>query len=271
MSEARSIRRSPNPMTRASLARDLRRLGARQGDVLLVHTAFSKLGWVNWSPQTLIEALTDALGEDGTLVMTAQTGMSDPAEWNAPPVPKSWVSEIRRTMPAYDPKLTPVRGQGVVPEYFRTWPGVVRSAHPQISFCAIGKRARSLMRGHTLEADFGEASPLGKLVRAKARVLMLGTGYESCTALHLAEHRSATAPLVRQGAPMLVDGKRKWIWYKGLDHDSSDFERLGRAFERKRKDAFDKGRVGIAQSRLVDMAALVEFATEWMLRNRESR
>ncbi len=268
MSEAKRIKKSPRPITRAGLRRDLRALGVRGGAALLIHSAFGKLGWVNTGPQALIGALEDAVGETGTLVMTAQTGLSDPAEWNAPPVPKTWVAEVRRTMPAYDPKRTPVRGQGVVPEYFRGLPGVVRSAHPAISFCALGPRARSLMSGHTLEADFGEKSPLGKLVLAGAKVLMLGTDYTSCTALHLAEHRSESAPTVRCGAPMLIEGKRKWVWYKGLDHDSSDFAAIGRAFERKHPGAVSKCKVGLALSRLVDMAALVEFATQWMTRNR---
>lgn len=269
MSEARRIKASPHPMTRATLRRDLRALGVRGGDVLLVHTAFTKLGWINNGPQTLVEALVDAAGEDGTIVMTAQTGLSDPAGWNAPPVPKDWVREIRRTMPAYEPGKTPVRGQGVVPEYFRTYPGALRSGHPAISFCALGKRARTLLRGHTLDASFGEKSPLGKMVRANAKVLMLGTTYESCTALHLAEHVSATAPLVRDGVPTMVDGKRKWVWFKDLDHDSSDFVRIGRAFERKHPDAVRKGKVGLAASRLLEMPTLVDFAAAWMERNRD--
>jgi aminoglycoside 3-N-acetyltransferase len=270
MSEAKQIKNSPYPMTRVSLRRDLKRLGVRAGDVLLVHSAFGKLGWVVGGPQALIEALSDAVGEAGTIVMTAQTGLSDPAEWANPPIPKAWVNETRRALPAFEPDKTPTRGQGVVPEYFRTFPGVKRSSHPEISFCALGARARSLTTGHTLDADFGEKSPLGKMVRANAKVLMLGTDYFSCTALHLAEHLSATAPLVRHGLPLMVDGKRKWVWYKGLDHDSSDFDAIGRAFERKHKDAFIKGKVGLAKSRLIDMTALTQFASGWMERNRES-
>ncbi len=268
MSEAKAIRNSKRPVTRASLVRDLKRLGVGSGNTVLVHTAFRKLGWVNGGPQALIEALVDAVGETGTIVMTAQTNLSDPAEWAHPPVPKAWVAEVRRTMPAYDPKATPTRGQGVVPEYFRGLPRVIRSAHPSISFCARGKRARSLMAKHTLEADFGETSPLGKMARADAKVLMIGTTYESCTALHLAEHRSAAAPLARQGAPMMVEGERKWVWYKGMDHDSTDFDAIGRAFERKHSHTFSKAKLGIATTRLVDMSTLVEFAAIWMEKNR---
>jgi len=255
-------------MTTASFARDLKRLGVRAGDVLLVHSAFGKLGWVVGGPQALIEALTQAVGVEGTVVMTAQTGLSDPAEWANPPIPKEWVAEVRRTLPAFEREKTPARGQGVVPEYFRTYPGVKRSDHPEISFCALGKRARGLLSGHTLEADFTDKSPLGKMVRANAKVLMLGTNYENCTALHLSEHRSNSRPIIRQGLPIIKEGKRKWIWYKGMDHNSTDFEAVGRAFERKHPGDVSKGKVGLAQTRLVDMPTLVEFATQWMTRNR---
>lgn len=266
MSELKSIRRSPHPITRATLRRDFKRLGVRAGDTLLVHTAFRKVGWVVLGPQTLIEALMDVIGENGTIFMTAQTGLSDPGEWNNPPIPKDWVREVRRTMPPYDPAKTPTRGQGVVPEYFRTYPGVVRSDHPEISFTALGKRARTLTRGHRPEAGFSEASPLGKMVRAEAKVLMIGTDYETCTALHLAEHRSESSPIVRHGAPMIVDGRRKWVWFKSPDYDSSDFHRIGKAFERRMIVPQDK--VGLATSRLVPMPELVNFATEWMRRYR---
>ena len=54
-------------------ADQLRVLGVRPGQVLQVHTAFSKVGPLEGGPQGLIEALRAALGDGGTLVMPSMT------------------------------------------------------------------------------------------------------------------------------------------------------------------------------------------------------
>ncbi len=257
--------------TEKTLCRDLRALGLGTGDVCIVHTALGRIGWVNGGPEAIVTALKNSVGDSGVIAMTAQTNLNDPGLWVDPPVPKSTWAEIRRTMPPYDPKTTPTTGQGVVPEYFRTLPGVTRSGHPALSFTAWGKGARRLMAGHTPKADFGEASPLGKLYRADGKVLLVGVDYANCTALHLAEIRSGTVTFSRQGSPMMVAGKRKWVWYQESDAYTDDFAACGRAFERKHPGAVKKGRIGKAPSRLVDFVALVDFASEWFeaTRNRE--
>ncbi|MFQ3562101.1 AAC(3) family N-acetyltransferase, partial [Streptomyces gramineus] len=117
-------------VTRGTLVEDLRRLGVRTGETLLAHTSLRSLGRVNGGAVAVVESLLETLGPDGTLVVPTQTGdLSDPALWRDPPVPEHWWAEIRATMPAYDPRITPTRGVGVIPETVRTWPGALRSAH----------------------------------------------------------------------------------------------------------------------------------------------
>jgi len=51
------------------LVRQFRDLGIKTGDCLLVHSSLSKIGYVNGGAETVIEALTAAIGPEGTLLM----------------------------------------------------------------------------------------------------------------------------------------------------------------------------------------------------------
>lgn len=217
--------------TRASLAADLARLGVRPGETLLVHSSLRSLGWVCGGAVALVGALLDALGTDGTLVVPAFSGdNSDPALWGHPPVPEDWWPVIREHMPVFDPRTTRSRGVGVVPETVRTWPGALRSAHPSTSFAAIGPAARELLDGHAVDCELGEASPLARLEAAGARVLQLGTGFDSCTCFHLAEYRVPNPPLEPQSHAVAGPQGREWRTDTVVALDTEGFEQLGADF-----------------------------------------
>ncbi|MEV6837429.1 AAC(3) family N-acetyltransferase [Streptomyces sp. NPDC051133] len=246
-------------VTRDGLCAQLRLLGVGTGETLLVHSSLSSLGWVNGGAVAVVQALLDALGPSGTLVVPTQTAdQSDPAVWGNPPVPEEWWDRIRATMPAYDPLITPSLGVGVIPETVRTWPGALRSAHPQTSFAAVGARAREITEGHAPDCRLGEHSPLARLERRGARVLLLGAGYDSCTAFHLAEYRTP-APRVRVGRPGPGGG---WETVIEVSIDSDRFDELGHDFERDRPVV--RGRVGAADARLFPVADAVAYAERWL-------
>ncbi|MET8165408.1 AAC(3) family N-acetyltransferase [Streptomyces sp. NPDC005329] len=246
-------------VTRDSLAAELRALGVEPGEILLVHSSLSSLGWVCGGAVAVVRGLLDAIGPDGTLVVPTQSGgLSDPALWSNPPVPAQWWERIRATMPAYDPLITPALGVGVIPETVRTWPGALRSAHPQTSFAALGARAAELVEGHAPDCRLGEHSPLARLEKAGARVLLLGAGYHSCTSFHLAEYR-IPAPLVEVGRPG-PDGT--WEVVTEVSIDSHRFDELGHDFERDRDVV--RGTVGAADVRLFPVADAVAYAQRWL-------
>ena len=263
-------RTGAGPATVDSLAADLAALGVAPGMVLLVHSSLGSLGWVCGGAAAVILALEKALGTRGTLVMPAFSGdLSDPAEWRNPPVPASWWQTIRDTMPPYDPDLTPTRGMGAIAETFRKRAGVLRSAHPQVSFSARGPLAERIIEEHSLDFGLGEGSPLARIYALDGRVLLLGVGHDSNTSLHLAEYR-ASWPGRRElanGAPVTVGSTRKWVTIRDIESDCSDFEAIGESFARE-QGRLASGRVAEARALLMAQRALVDHAVRWMEEHR---
>ncbi len=54
-------------VTRDRIADDLRRLGVRPGGVLMPHSSLRSLGTVDGGAAAVVDAMLDALGEQGTL------------------------------------------------------------------------------------------------------------------------------------------------------------------------------------------------------------
>ena len=259
-----------DPVTRSRLVAELTALGLDRGAVVIVHTSLSRLGWVPGGAQGVIAALLDVLGEAGTLVMPTHTGqLSDPAGWVAPPVPESWWETIREEMPAYDPALTPTRNMGVVAESFRAYPGVRRSAHPHVSFAALGPDAERIVAEHPLGSMFGEHSPLARLYELDAQVLLAGVDHGNNTAIHLGEYR-ADLPGNRtgaDGAPMTVEGQRRWVRFTETLPKDDDFAELGEDFARETGQE-RRGPLGWGAARLMRVQAIVDYARRWLTTHR---
>lgn len=263
--EAALIAASPRgPVDVAMLVADLLDLGVRPGSALLVHASLRSLGWVNGGSRAAVLALLDALGPAGTLVVPTHTNLSDPAHWQHPPVPPEWVDPVRDGMPAYDRATTPTRQMGAVADAVRTWPGALRSAHPQVPFAALGPAAEVVTAGHAVDRSLGESSPLARLYDLDADVLLLGVGHDRNTSLHLAEHRAdwPSKDDLAAGAPLLVDGERRWVRYLDLATDTGDFPALGEALEAE--GLVRIGRIGHAESRLMRQRAVVDAAVAWL-------
>src|SRR4030066_2215824 len=272
MSEKEVISKSKSPQTIETLIRDLKNIGVKEGKVLLVHSSLSSIGGVSGGAVAVILALEEALGKRGTLVMTAFSGdISDPSKWVNPPVPENWCDTVKETMPVFDPDLTPTRGVRKIVEVFRKQKGAYRSNHPQVSFTARGRYAKYITGTHGLENALGEGSPLAKIYKLGGYVLLLGVGYSNCTSLHLAEYRADYPSKTEEvcGAPLMVSGKRKWVDLKDVTPVTDDFENLGSEFIKNKEADIRTGYVGQARSQLFSQKDLVDFAANWMERNRK--
>jgi aminoglycoside 3-N-acetyltransferase len=263
MREADTIFDSQLPRTRKSLTQDLINAGLTPGITVIIHSSLSSLGWVCGGAVTVVQALMDAIAPSGTLVMpTHSNDYSDPQPWQNPPVPSQWWDIIRDTMPAYDPKITPTRNMGKIVEVFRTCDRVLRSSHPSFSFAAWGNHAETIIKNHSLDYSLGEESPLARLYDLNGYVLLLGTGYDTCTTFHLAEYRCGDLKTVNYGAPILEAGKRVWKHYTDIYFDTDCFIDMGEDFE---KAGYVKvSQVGAAQTKLFSVRDAVDFSVNWL-------
>ncbi|WP_433439533.1 aminoglycoside N(3)-acetyltransferase [Nonomuraea sp. CA-141351] len=243
------------------------------GQIVLLHSSLRSLGQVDGAAGTVVAALRDLLGADGTLVVpTGTSANSDTSPLYRAAVAGMDADEVARyrsRMPAYASASTPSNLMGVIAEHVRTLPGARRSAHPQTSFAAIGPHAAKITDGHARDCLLGERSPLARLYDAGALVLLLGVGYDKCTAFHLAEYRYRDDPHRRSYRAVVDDGEgRTWCEFVDVDVDASDFEALGADFERT--GAVRRGLVGAAEARLFPLIAAVDYAADWFAAHRRS-
>ena len=244
-------------------------LGVRKGQTIMVHTSMSSLGYVCGGAQVVIEALLEAVGSEGTIMMPTQSWKNlDPAAGVHWEEPESWWPMIREHWPAYDKEITPTNTMGQVAEMFRKWHGTKRSDHPARSVAAWGKYAEYLTADHDLSNIFGEGSPIGKLYELDGSVLLIGVGYDKNTSLHLADVR-ASYPGKHDSteySALMENGQRVWKRYDTLFVDGEDFEEIGKAFEMSH--SVGKMPLGNGMLRLMRQRDLVDFAVEWIETNR---
>ena len=142
---------------RSRLVEDLKNAGIRQGCPLLIHTSLSAVGYVEGGADTVIDALLEAIGPDGTLVIPTLSYLYTNAD-----------------TPTFDVAKTPTN-LGTIPETFRLRRGVARSMHPTHSCAAIGPQTVALLGEHRYDrSPVGANSPFRKVRDLGGQVAFLG-------------------------------------------------------------------------------------------------
>jgi len=170
--------------TAESLTADLRALGVEAGEVLFVHSSFRSLGPVAGGAQTVVDALADAVGPDGTILM-----------------PSFNLVDKDDRAATWDPATSPST-VGWLTEFFRRMPGTVCSDHYSHSVAARGRRAEWFVCDHRSDEGlrspwdvapwgktYGVNSPMIRAYDADGKVLMIGVDYTTSTYMHVVEVR----------------------------------------------------------------------------------
>jgi len=218
----------------ADLSKQLRTIGVVEGDVLEVHASIKSIGLVLGGASTLLDALLEVLGFDGTLVMSAQSwGNSEPAYFENPPIDIELFHKVRFTHPPFRGKTEDFHSMGSLVQALQMRPNVYVSSHPQAAFIATGKHAKWITQVHPLNDAFGNGSPLGRMRELKAKVLLIGVDYDRCTGMHLGETLSEARPILIQGSRIQIGAEAKWIKFLSLAYDSDDFILVGKQMEQE--------------------------------------
>ena len=186
---------------------------------------------------------------------------TDPATWSSPRVPEAWLAKVREHLPIFDPQTTPT-ARGAICETFRTWPNTLRSNHPVESVCARGVAASTIVSVHPLGFSEGRGGPFEKLYDLDCRVLLLGVGFNRCTALHFAESLLDKRRVKTVRFPVVDNGLRVWTEVLNVgDDNDTHFPVIGHKYVST--EEVRQGTIGDAQSMLSPMRGLVDFAVSY--------
>ncbi|WP_070137312.1 AAC(3) family N-acetyltransferase [Crocinitomix algicola] len=154
-------RKSGNSLSKDDLIIDLKEMGLKQGDSVLVHSSLSRIGHLKDGPKTFVDALLQVIGEEGTLLMPTS------------PNNVYQLNYIQNT-PYFDVLNSPSR-TGAITEYFRTLPKAVRSLHPTEPVSALGPLAEYYTKDHFNQlTPYNEKSPFYRISEQNGKILYVG-------------------------------------------------------------------------------------------------
>ena len=157
-------------VAKGDLYEGFRRVGVQSGDIVYCHSSLSKFGYVKGGADTVIEALLEAVGSEGTVATPAGTYSQ------------------KKEGGIFDVRNSPSE-LGAISEALRKR-STHRSHHLTESVCAIGRLAKKLTATHSL-TPCGAESPFQKFIDWDAQILLLGVSHNSNTTFEAIEERLA--------------------------------------------------------------------------------
>lgn len=228
-------------LSKSGIVAGLKRLGLKRGDRVIVHSSLSSLGPVGGGADTVIDALLEAVGQEGTILVPT-FGCSD---------------EV------FDPAKSET-GLGAIPRAFWRRPGALRSRHPLASVAGVGSDAAPLLLDHEKAATaHGEGTPYHRLYERGGKVLLLGVDQDRSTFLHTAEEMAELDYLRPSTARYLDDRgavvRATWAWFPGPHRN---FIGLQRRLEEA--GVVEKTRIGSCVAQIMECRPLLDALLGWL-------
>ncbi|NMA62281.1 MAG: AAC(3) family N-acetyltransferase [Firmicutes bacterium] len=241
--------------SKQSLLEQIKVLGIKPQDTLLIHSSMKAIGEVDGGADTVLDAFSEYLAP-GLLVLPTHTWRQINAEYN--------VFDV-----VNEPSCV-----GILTNLFRQRPGVVRSWHPTHSVAALGADALEFISGEeNMDSPCPRNGCWGKLYDRQAKILFLGANINRNTIIHGVEEW-ANIP------------NRVSSWYQDLKIRTPDGRMIHRPMRRHEspipdvsknygkleaplfaKNIATRGKIGDAESILVEVVPMVDLTMEFLRRN----
>ena len=236
----------------------------------MIHASLRAIGPLRSGPEALLDALEDAIGPGGTLLMILGAKIEHDYVNRLPEAERAG---LLAGTPVFDPATTPVFHEvGYFAELFRRRPGTLVTNNPSGRFGARGPLAKELLANAPWHDYYGPGLPLDRFCRVGGRVLRIGANPDTSTVLHFAEYladvpdkrrvrrhyrcHGANGPETR--VVECLDDEHGIVDWPGEDYFATilrDYLATGRA---------KRGVIGQATSELIEALDLVAFGADWM-------
>jgi len=224
-------------LTKQQIVSGLRELGVESGMVLMVHSSLAALGRVEGGAETVIEALLELVGPEGTLLMPAMGGA-----------------------PIFDVDETPSHVGSITDAFWRR-PDVTRSIHPTHSVAGKGPLVEQILSEHLDQPTaIGPDSPWGRVAKLdNGYLLFIGVDQDRNTLLHTAED-IVNGPYLSTYTRDYYDEQRqvKTLVMHRFPGPHRDFIGLDRLF--REAGVMRMGKVGQAVCRLMKAWDILQLA-----------
>lgn len=235
-----------NVIDKEDIKFSLELMNIKKGDILLVHSALSSMGYVAGGADAVIDALLETVGDEGTVIMSTLTG---------------WFE-------AFDPNRT-ASAVGKISETFRKRKNALRSLHPVHSVAAIGKYAGYITEMHEeCETGCGEGTPYLKIRDLGGKVMLLGVDMDRNTIMHSIEEEINALYLRTLDIPAptyIEDYKDKSFTLRKFPPGHRDFTVLTPLL--RRRDILIEGKIGNACARVMKVRELFETGLECLTKD----
>lgn len=158
-------------INKEDIKQSLQATGLKAGALVKVHSGMKEIGWLEKGEDTVLEALLETIGPQGTLVMPTYTALDQltPENCNEP----------------FEQTRCPV-WTGRIPVRFSRYPGVVRDRHPLWSNTYCGPLARELAEINEREIyGYGKEKVHWHMSMQGGSTMLLACSFKSCSAMYV--------------------------------------------------------------------------------------